>query len=252
MAWLSQTDPRWGNNLLGNGPGLISQYGCYLTTFTNIDNISNDHRSAGEVTVEDTNAWFINNGRFVGGDELTDQSLNDKDGCSYVGTQNFPAAADLNWFSDDVNTQDAIEIWINGNSARTHFVLYYSGHSAGDFRIVDSWDGQVKLLGSAYGDPATIIQKGVRYTIPGVPAPTAPPVDTTVPVPTPEPLPIPVPVVLVPPTPQTPSPVVVADPTPVSIPTSEPPVAPQPTTVKSFWRTIIDFLLALIGITKRR
>lgn len=189
MVYLGQQDSRWSGITLGHGPATIGQSGCYLTAFTNIDNIGLDHQGVTDVSVEDVNAWFINNGKFVDGDELTDEALNGKDGCTYVGTQGFSGVpANLNWFSDDPNTQDALEIWINGNPARTHFVLYYSGHEASNFRIVDSWDGQVKLLSSAYGDPATIIQKGVRYSIPAVPAPTetpvveTPPVETTPPV----------------------------------------------------------------------
>jgi hypothetical protein len=191
MTWLGQNNPAWADKPLGEGGATIGADGCYLTGYTNVANISLNHQGDAEIDVWTMNQILIGDGRFVDSDLLTDRALDGLLGCSYVGTENFPVGppTDLNWFSDDPNVQDLMEIFIHNNPNETHFVLFYSGHTDADFMVVDSEDGVVKNL-DVYGTPSQIIQKGIRYSIPAVPSPDVAPVAPPVPVPAaPEPSP---------------------------------------------------------------
>lgn len=211
MTFYGQNDPRWSNDTLGSNPeGKIGQYGCYLTAFTNIANLA-----GANITPPQLNALLVSRGAFNNDDTLkTDNVMDGLYNLVYRETRQTPfplVEADYSYLQDASTEQYGIEIFIGGNSSRTHYVLYYDGHDASSLRIVDSEDGVVKNL-SLYGDVATIVQKFVHYSI----------VDTDVPTPAPAPEPTPLP-------PVEPTP----DPTPAPVPTpapTTPPSAPvQPT-----------------------
>lgn len=199
---LSQNDPRWSGQLLGNGPLLIGPYGCYLTSMTMVAN----HGGA-NIDVPTLNEVFKQNGRFVDGDLLTDQSLNGLFGCEYVETlwyNNGPA--DLNVMKDTYEDEYIIELFINGNPNFTHFVRWVSGHSKATLQIANPWDGRIEYFKDVYGDPIVNIQKMVHYRVPNPTVPHQPevqaiqeptpvieqPVVPTVEAPTVEPEPVPV------------------------------------------------------------
>lgn len=148
--------------MLGTGPLTIGPYGCYLTSMTMVAN----HGGA-NIDVPTLNQVFIDNGRFVQGDLLTDQSLNGLFNATYIESlwyTNRPA--DLNVMKDTYEDEYIFEIWINGNPNTTHFVRWVSGHAKANLQIANPWDGRIEYFKDVYGDPVVNIVKIVHYTVP--------------------------------------------------------------------------------------
>ena len=160
----SQRDPRWSRDELGAGTDTIGSAGCILTC----------HAMFGALHHAECNpAWlnaaykarglFVNGGPGVGVELTPDNALQHVySELQLLNVRDFATVpADLNDLGATADQFVYIGISRDGSWPAKHFVAIAEADGP-DPLIADSWDGRLKRL-SAYGHPATVIVKRVRY-----------------------------------------------------------------------------------------
>lgn len=231
----SQRDPRWASQELGSGVDTIGSAGCILTCHAMF---GGQHHL--ECTPGELNGAYRSRGLYVNGGPGVGAELTPDDALQHVypelqldSVRNFLGPADMT----DLGAVDGEFVYVGINTKgewpSTHFVAIWEATGA-DPLIADPWDGNVKPL-SAYGPPATIIMKRVRYRCQApqaapAPTPTATAPATTAPEPATQPAAPEAPAAgTVPPADAAPGPPPAAEPAqPIEVTPAEPAPAPEP------------------------
>lgn len=190
----SQRDPQWANILLGfntSSAYTIGTAGCYMTAIANIC-----YWAGKVITPQQVNDLCKQYNAFRDGGILTLDDVPSRI-CSnlhFAGRTNWSGPTPMSFFADASDTHVGYIIEIDSSSApgvQTHFVFVWGKSGDNDLQIIDSWDGQLKLL-SHYGSPSAVIQSAIKFTKDAeaaAPPPPAAPVEQPVVQPAPESVP---------------------------------------------------------------
>ncbi len=169
-----QRDAAWADHALGNSSDTIGASGCLLTSMADL------HTWAGHaITPPDLNGVFLSGGEFVdcGGalECLTDDALARAYGDFWTLEEVYHCesiACDQNKLNnDDPSLYVIVELSGGALGSGTHFSPVTNWRN---WTIADAWVGYERSISAWGGDPASLVQKVLRYRYGGGGAAPAP------------------------------------------------------------------------------
>ncbi len=168
---LSQRNPRWANDQMGNSPYTLGRAGCAVVSTCMVATLVDP-----EVRPDALNAWLSAHGGYTATGRLYwAKGAEYVPGLEFVSYHKWQGPADMALVRAELATGAAIlrvDARTETPALDSHFVVALR-EIDGDIEIIDPWDGQRKWLLEAYGgedwDLARAIYALVRYRVVDVP-----------------------------------------------------------------------------------